>query len=99
MAKGRISKIRTPDELGEPFRTFKELEKLAERGRASYCFFETKIRRRKYEDVGKSLGVSRQRVEHLIKRAKTEYYITKEDFRHIYLTGVDNKKQGGRMDK
>lgn len=77
----RSKRHKDPRVLGEPFRTFREMEILANRGRAFYCFFQHKIQSKTLEEIATEQHMTRQRVKELVEEAETKYGIKSEDFR------------------
>ena len=66
--------------LNEPFRSFREIELLMEKARASYCFFQHKVQKLSLRDIAKEQGMSYERVRHLADRAVKVYGMTLADF-------------------
>lgn len=76
----QAKRYKKPRTLNEPFRSFREIELAVERARASYCFFQHKVRRRSLRDVAKELRMSYERVRDLSDKAENVYGLTIEDF-------------------
>jgi hypothetical protein len=75
--------------LNEPFRSFREIELLVEKARASYCFFQHKVQKLSLRDIAREQGMSYERVRHLAERAATVYGMSLDDFD----TDIDTDKR------
>jgi len=77
---GQPARNKKPRMLNEPFRSFREIELLMEKARASYCFFQHKVQKLSLRDIANEQGMSYERVRHLADRAAKVYGMTLEDF-------------------
>lgn len=76
----RLKRHKKPRTLNEPFRSFREVELAIERARASYCFFQQKVKKRSLRDIANEQLVTHERIRQLVIRAEKVYGLSIEDF-------------------
>lgn len=79
----KAQRHKSPNTLGEPFRTFRESELNIEKARAMFCFFQHTILKRSLRDMASEQGVTHERVRQLCIRAKVFYGVNEVNYEKL----------------